>query len=179
MRPGRLAALPSPLPLGPHRVRRCLARLAVVLAVLASMLTTTASAGGATPSASLVGTWEEDAYCGKVLCATAILTISIGGQEKIDPDCAEGIYCVTTPNTSGPGIFYGEGVALTPNGAGVWTWTCTGCTAAQKIDIQFKGPTFKGTATDIGRDGQPSSASAPIKGYMLNAPAATLAVSVS
>ncbi len=160
-------------------MRRCLAGLAVVLAVLASMLTTTISAGGATPSASLVGSWEEDAFCGKVLCASAVLAISIGGQEKIDPDCAEGIYCVTTPNTSGPGIFYGEGVSLTPNGAGVWTWTCTGCTFAQRIDIQFKGPTFKGTATDLGANGQPSSGSAPITGYMLNAPAATLSVSVS
>ncbi len=63
------------------------------------------------------------------------------------------MYCITTPNTSGPGIFFGKGVSLTPNGAGSWTFTCTGCTGSESYSGTFKGPTFTGTSTIPGTPG--------------------------
>jgi hypothetical protein len=107
------------------------------------------SAQAETPSPSLVGVWTLSAYCGATVCNSAVWTISIGGaaQEKIDPDCSAKVYCMTTPNTSGPGNFYGEGVSLTPNGAGSWTETCVGCTGSGTFAGVFKGNTFVGTVT--------------------------------
>jgi hypothetical protein len=131
--------------------------LALTTLLVAFLVATVPSAGAAKsgPDPSLTGLWSVS--CSGTPCAT--VTISIGGaeQEKIDPDCHPNVYCVTTPNGgSYGGYFYGRGVSLTPNGAGSWFWTCTGCIApsGERISVHFKGSTsFEGTAQIIGTDG--------------------------
>jgi hypothetical protein len=121
--------------------------LAVVIALVVALgLVPVSTAVAASPYASLLGVWDVTSNCSGTVCGDTI-TISIGGQEAIDPLCTPGVLCMTTANTSSMGgFFFAENISLAPNGAGNWVWTCKGCTGWETIEVHFKGRTFTGTA---------------------------------
>lgn len=118
-------------------------------ALLEGRLKTSSSDAQASPDPSLVGEWDVSSSCSGSPCGDT-LDFSIGGQSS-DPACSANEYCITT--ASG---FYAEDVSVTPNGAGTWTYTCDGCTGSEDIDVHFKGPTFRGSATPVAPDGTKS-----------------------
>jgi lysophospholipase L1-like esterase len=141
---------------------------AICVTVFSAIETTSAGAGG--PSPSITGSWSVTSVCAGSTCGDVIL-ITIGGQPS-DPDCSSGGYCVTSQSG-----FYGEGVALSPNGGGNWTWTCASCTGSEKISVEFKGDTFTGKATGIAPDGSVTG-TVPYNGVRSGQPPTSLGVSV-
>jgi hypothetical protein len=130
----------------------------------------------ASPDPSIVGEWDVSSSCSGSPCGT-VVTISIGGQEAIDPACSEGEYCVTNPCGCGGNNFYGENVSLTPNGAGSWKLTCTGCLAGYYniVSVQFDGDSFTGTATSYANGS--STGTVPYDGTCENCASADESVS--